>query len=181
MCLLADKLAYEHSVLSNKLFININNILFDIFVFVCLERLIQLSLVEKIKELSSEKKITIAELERKTGISNGQIRKWNTSTPGVDKLKLIADYFDVSVDYLLGRTDKKRYYDLTEKDEREIEKELERMIEDLANADSIAFSKDKEEMDDNTRELLIMSLENSLRIAKQEAKKRYTPKKYRGE
>ncbi|MEY6557400.1 transcriptional regulator, partial [Listeria monocytogenes] len=35
------------------------------------------------------------------------------------------------------------------------------------------------EMDENTKKLLIMSLENSLRIAKEESKKRFTPKKYR--
>ncbi|WP_040981015.1 helix-turn-helix domain-containing protein [Oceanobacillus jeddahense] len=68
-----------------------------------------MSLVDKIKSLCKEKKITIAELERKTGISNGQIRKWDNTTPGINKLQAVADYFDVSVDYLLGRTDVKRY------------------------------------------------------------------------
>lgn len=66
-----------------------------------------MGIVEKIKYLCKEKKITVAELERNTGISNGQIRKWDKSTPGIDKVKLVADYFDVSVDYLLGRTDDK--------------------------------------------------------------------------
>lgn len=61
--------------------------------------------MEKIKYLCKKKKITIAELERKTAISNGQIRKWDNSSPGIDKVKLVADYFDVSTDYLLGRTD----------------------------------------------------------------------------
>lgn len=65
-----------------------------------------MSLVDKIKELSNANKISIAELERKIGISNGQIRKWDTSTPGIDKLELVADYFNVSVDYLLGREEK---------------------------------------------------------------------------
>jgi len=60
--------------------------------------------VAKIKMLCAEEKITIAELERKTGISNGQIRKWVAATPGIDKLQTIADHFKVSTDYLLGRT-----------------------------------------------------------------------------
>lgn len=63
-----------------------------------------MGLVEKIKVLCKEKKISIAELERRVGISNGQIRKWEISTPGVDKLNMVADYFNVSIDYLLGRS-----------------------------------------------------------------------------
>ena len=62
-----------------------------------------MSLVEKIKQLCRERKITVAELERRTGISNGQIRKWETTTPGIDKVEKVADYFGVTTDYLLGR------------------------------------------------------------------------------
>ncbi|ETC92088.1 TPA: helix-turn-helix transcriptional regulator [Enterococcus faecalis] len=138
-----------------------------------------MSLVEKIKMLCNEKRITISELERKTDLGNGTISRWDTRTPGVDKLKKVADYFDVSTDFLLGRTEKRRYYDLTDKDEKDIAKELEEMIEDLKNARALAFSKETAEIDKETHELLIASLENSLRIAKIEAKKRFTPKKYR--
>lgn len=138
-----------------------------------------MSLVEKIKMLCSEKKITMSELERKTDLGNGTVSRWDTRTPGVDKLQKVADYFDVSTDYLLGRTEKRRYYDLTEKDEKDLSKELEEMIEDLKNTGALAFSKETAEIDKETRELLIASLENSLRIAKIEAKKRFTPKKYR--
>ncbi|MEC1177663.1 helix-turn-helix transcriptional regulator [Metasolibacillus meyeri] len=142
-----------------------------------------MSLVEKIKVLCKEQKISIAELERKTGISNGQIRKWDVSTPGTDKVAIVADYFDVSVDYLLGRTDKKRYYDLTEKDERDIQEELQKMIEGLSTSGHAAFDGrtldelTEEELED--RELLLSSLENSLRLAKRVAKQKFTPKKYR--
>ncbi|HIY57282.1 MAG TPA: hypothetical protein H9829_03645 [Candidatus Tetragenococcus pullicola] len=51
------------------------------------------------------------------------------------------------------------------------------MIDDLSG--NLLFSKDSAEVNDETRELLIASLENSLRIAKIDAKKRFTPKKYR--
>lgn len=94
------------------------------------------------------------------------------------ELSLIADALEVSTDYLLGRVEPQRkYYDLTDKDEKDISERLQTMIKDLEN--KALFSKEDGEMDDNTRELLIMSLENSLRIAKQEAKKKFTPKKYR--
>ncbi|KAA9187880.1 helix-turn-helix transcriptional regulator [Enterococcus durans] len=134
---------------------------------------------EIIKELAKSKKISISELERVLGVSNGFLVKWKTRKPNPIVLEEIADYFNVSVDYLLGRTEKKRYYDLTEKDERDIQKELQSLIDDLSNADGMAFSKKDGEMSESTREALIISLENALRISKIEAKKKYTPKKYR--
>ncbi|MCU12986.1 transcriptional regulator, partial [Listeria monocytogenes] len=79
----------------------------------------------------------------------------------------------------LGETDKKHYWELNDKDERSIQKDLQKMIDDLSNSDAFAYSKEDGEMDENTKKLLIMSLENSLRIAKEESKKRFTPKKYR--
>lgn len=134
---------------------------------------------EIIKDLAKEKGISIRQLEINFGYSNGYIGSWKRQTPNSNELSRIADYFDVSVDYLLGRTEKKRYYDLTEKDERDIQKELQSLIDDLSNADGMAFSKKDGEMSESTREALIISLENALRIAKIEAKKKYTPKKYR--
>ncbi|EAF6924194.1 transcriptional regulator, partial [Listeria monocytogenes] len=78
-----------------------------------------------------------------------------------------------------GETDKRHYWELNDKDERNIQKDLQKMIDDLSNSDAFAYSKEDGEMDENTKKLLIMSLENSLRIAKEESKKRFTPKKYR--
>lgn len=64
-----------------------------------------MGLVKKIKSLCDDKKVTVAELERKSGISNGQIRRWDNSSPKIENIQKVADYFNVSVDYLLGRTD----------------------------------------------------------------------------
>jgi len=59
-------------------------------------------LVERIKILCDEKKTSFAEVERNTGISNGQIRRWNTSSPKLENVKKVAEYFNVSLDYLTG-------------------------------------------------------------------------------
>ncbi|EXY06164.1 helix-turn-helix transcriptional regulator [Bacillus cereus] len=139
-----------------------------------------MTIVDRIKKLCTEQKITIAELERRIQLSNGQIRKWSNQTPGIDKIQKVADYFKVSTDYLIGRT-KREYWELTEKDEKDIQKKLEELIEDMSNADALAFSKDSEPMSEETKQLLIISLENSLRLGKQMAKKKFTPKKYRNE
>lgn len=63
-------------------------------------------LYDRIQKLCEERKISIARLESDCGFSNSTIKKWKTtSTPGVDKIKAIAQYFDVTVDYLLGMTE----------------------------------------------------------------------------
>jgi len=58
-------------------------------------------------EIMSEKKVTQQALSENISVSQGNISDWKNgrSFPKVDALIKIADYFDVSVDYLLGRTD----------------------------------------------------------------------------
>lgn len=65
-----------------------------------------MNLRDKIKELANQKKVSVAELERTLGFGNGSISKWNKQSPSTEKLKKVADYFNVSTDYLLGRTKK---------------------------------------------------------------------------
>lgn len=67
-----------------------------------------MGLLDRIKELASKQQLTLAELERRLDFSNGSLRKWNSSTPSGDKIEKVADYFNVSTDYLLGRTENPR-------------------------------------------------------------------------
>lgn len=63
-------------------------------------------LYHRIKELCLQKGISISKLESDLGFGNSSIKKWEkVSSPSVDKIVKVASYFDVSVDYLLGRTD----------------------------------------------------------------------------
>ncbi len=63
-----------------------------------------MSLVKRINLLCEEHDTTFAEVERKCELSNGSIRRWDTNTPSTDKLEKVANHFNVSADYLLGRT-----------------------------------------------------------------------------
>lgn len=65
-----------------------------------------MDLYEKIKELAAQKNVSIRQIEEKLSFSNATIRRWKTQTPGVDKIQKVADYFGVTVDYLLGREEK---------------------------------------------------------------------------
>ncbi len=65
-----------------------------------------MEICETISRLCKEKGISISRLEKELSFANGSIRRWNESSPSVDKLEKVADYFNVTTDYLLGRTDK---------------------------------------------------------------------------
>lgn len=67
-----------------------------------------MKIYDRIRLLASEKNISIRELEIKLGFSNGLLRSWNKST-NTASLEKVANYFDVSVDYLLGRTSKQEF------------------------------------------------------------------------
>ena len=57
---------------------------------------------EKIKSLCQDKKLSIAYVESKAGLSNGTIGKWSKSTnPSVLSLKAVADVLDVKIEDLL--------------------------------------------------------------------------------
>lgn len=61
------------------------------------------SLTDTIKTLCQQQGFSVAALERTIGVSNGQIRRWATSTPSLDKIVKVADFFNVSVDVLINR------------------------------------------------------------------------------
>ncbi len=44
----------------------------------------------------------ISKLEKEIGLGNATIRTWRTSSPSVDRLKLVADYFNVTMDELIS-------------------------------------------------------------------------------
>lgn len=60
-----------------------------------------MEIVERIKNLCIAENITIKELERIIQISNGSIRHWNEKTPSVERVLLVADHFNVSLDWLV--------------------------------------------------------------------------------
>ena len=60
-----------------------------------------MSMVDRICELAHEKGISISALEKTLGLGNGIIGKWRKQSPSCDKLKLVADYLNATIDYLL--------------------------------------------------------------------------------
>lgn len=60
---------------------------------------------ERIELLAKQRKTTVTSVESALRLGHGVIRSWATSYPTASKILAVANYFDVSVDYLLCRTD----------------------------------------------------------------------------
>lgn len=67
-----------------------------------------MSIVERIRNLCDLESLSFNALEKKVGLGKSVIYRWDINAPSADKLKMVADYFGVSVDYLLtGETKEK--------------------------------------------------------------------------
>lgn len=60
-----------------------------------------MDIVDRIQALVNEKGLSIASLERNTGLSNGIIKKWKKQSPSCDKIITIANYLNTSIEYLI--------------------------------------------------------------------------------
>ncbi|HDR4425052.1 TPA: helix-turn-helix domain-containing protein [Bacillus cereus] len=140
---------------------------------------------KKIAELRKNQKLSQYDLADRLEFSRGKLANYEQGQrePDYDTLKKIADFFEVSTDYLLDRTEKKELVSnltpgLSEKEERDIAKDLEKTLEQLENSDE-ALMFDGEPIDEHTKEMIRISLENSMRMAKELAKQKFTPNKYK--
>lgn len=61
-------------------------------------------LLDNIATLCRDKGISLAKLERDLGFGNATIRMWAKSSPSIEKVKAVADFFGVSVDYLISES-----------------------------------------------------------------------------
>lgn len=60
---------------------------------------------ERIKELAKKRGLSLNQVEEKLGYSKNTLYSLKRQKVSSDRLQEIADYFGVSTDYLLGRTD----------------------------------------------------------------------------
>ena len=137
---------------------------------------------EKIRQLRKDNKITQTELGKILNVEKSTISMYenNNTQPPSQTLALIAKYFNVTTDYLLGNeTPAKFKPQLTDKDKKDIAKQVEDMLDGLDADNPISFQLDGNEIDEDTRELLRQSLQNALEFARLKAKEKFTPKKYR--
>lgn len=135
---------------------------------------------EIFEQLLQKYGLTAYKVSKETGITQSTLSDWKRgrSTPKTENMKKIADYFGVTVEYLMtGKEEpKEKAPELTARDERDISRRLEQTLADL-EAQQGALMFDGAPLDDETKELLKVSLEHSIRVAKINAKK-FTNKRY---
>lgn len=134
----------------------------------------------RIAKLREEKGLSQLEFAHKVNINNSVMNRIEKGIRPIrdDELIAISKCLGVSIDYLLGNSTSKELPGsnlppLTPKDERDIARDLENMIESLDGSAAMGSTEDDED-----RELLRASLETAMKIAKRTAKKKFTPKKY---
>jgi len=143
-------------------------------------------LKDNIKSYRIQKGLTLEELAQKVGVSRQTIQRYESgviSNIPSDNIEKMANALDVTPGNLMGwgQSNENNLPPLTPKDEDNIQKKLNSIIDDLSPDSGLAYFDGEEPLTDEDKELLRISLENSLRLAKQLAKQKFTPKKYRKE
>jgi len=64
-----------------------------------------MGLYEQIRDIAKMKGYSINKLEQELGFARSSINKFNKNKPSIDKLRQIADFLGVSVEYLLTGKD----------------------------------------------------------------------------
>ena len=154
------------------------------------------NLYNRIHDLCVEKGISVGKMCTELSISRGnltELKKERMKTLKAENLTKIANYFNVSIDYLLDNSEnptvprndpafssyivdeEKNLPDLNAEDRVDIAQRLNAIMSDLGSSDH-ALMFDGEPMDDETRELLRMSLKNQFEYTRRLAKKKQSEK-----
>lgn len=138
-------------------------------------------------QLMEEKGVTAYRVAKDTGITQATLSRWKTGkvSPSIETLQVLAEYFGVTIDYLMGNThadeqtppETQKAPTLNKKDERDIAKTLGQLKETLENEEGLMF--DGNPMTDEAKESILAAMEVGLQMAKLKNKEKYTPKKYR--
>lgn len=126
-----------------------------------------MTVFDRVKLLANKQGISIVELEEKLGFGRNSLYSWKTKTPNGDRLTKVADYFKVSTDYLLGRTDDKTA--LSPKEMSDIGQLADRMLDGLESENSVNFY--GEPMSDEDKASLKAALLVALEMNKKRSKK----------
>lgn len=137
----------------------------------------------RLRELRKIKGLTMKELGKKFSLAESTISGYENGNrrPDLEMIDAFADFFNVSSDYLLGRSDNPIPSELlnpTSKDEKDIAKRMEEIRKDLSKQDGLSFH--GEPLSDEAIESLMEAMEHVVRQT-QRINKKYIPKKYRDE
>ena len=135
---------------------------------------------EIFERLLEEHGVTAYKVCKATGLTTATISNWKAGryTPKQDKLQKIADYFGVSIEYIMTgkESQKEEASSLTKRDEKEIN-DIISNTEVLLQQEGLMF--DGDPASPEAIESILSAMKIGMEMAKKRNKEKYTPKKYR--
>lgn len=133
---------------------------------------------EVFEQLLQKRGITPYKVAKEAGVTQTALSNWKSgkSTPTTKTLQKVADYFGVTIDFLMTGKEADENA-LTSRDERDIEKILEQTREQLLNQEGLMF--DGDPASPEAVDSIISAMQIGMELAKKMNKEKYTPKKYR--
>lgn len=136
---------------------------------------------EIFEQLLQKYGLSAYKVSKETGVTQSTLSDWKRgrSTPKTDNLKKIADYFGVSLEYLVsGKEDEKeKAPELTARDKRDISRDLDHIMEEISSGEDGPLYYNGTEINDASISLLRNAIEYALTESKKENKVKYNPHK----
>lgn len=145
------------------------------------------SFAQRLRDAMQSAGLKAVDLHERTGISKASISEYLSGNyePKQKNVYRLAEALHVAPSYLMGLSEQETPAPaaapppgLTARDERDIERRLDAIMNDLAPGTGLAFY-DGQKLTDSERDLLRISLKNSMELVRSMAKERFTPKKYK--
>ena len=133
------------------------------------------------EQLIQKHNVTPYRVAKEAGVTQTALSNWKSgrSTPSTATLQKIADYFGVSIDYLMTGSDgpKELAPELNARDRRDIAKDLDRIMNEMAIGEDAPLCYNGEPIPEAKLELLRQAIEVALEDAKKKNKVTYRPYK----
>ena len=134
---------------------------------------------EIFEKLLKEHGVTAYRVAKETGVTTATLTSWKQGkyTHKPEKMQKIADYFGVSITYLMtGKEETEKEPKLKPKDQKDI-KEILANTEQLLKQDGLMF--DGDPASPEAIESILSAMQIGMEMAKKKNKEKYTPKKYK--
>ncbi len=134
---------------------------------------------EVFEQLLQKYKMTAYKVAKEAGVTQTALSNWKTgkSTPTTKTLQKLADYFGVTIDYLMtGKEEEEKEPQLKPKDKKDIE-EILASTEELLQQDGLMF--DGDPASPEAVASILSAMQIGMEMAKKKNKEKYTPKKYK--
>lgn len=139
----------------------------------------QLKPYEIFEQLLQKYGVSAYKVAKATGVTQSTLSDWKRgrSTPKSENMKKLADYFGVTIDYLMtGKEEEEKEPQLKPKDKKDIE-EILASTEELLKQDGLMF--DGDPASPEAVESILSAMQIGMEMAKKKNKEKYTPKKYK--